>query len=529
MKIAIYSRKSKFTGKGDSVENQITTCKEYIEKHFGESSIMVYEDEGFSGGDTDRPQFQKLIKDAESKKFDVLICYRLDRISRNISDFAGTIEMLEENNIAFVSVKEQFDTSTPMGRAMLYIASVFAQLERETIAERIKDNMYQLARTGRWLGGNLPTGFGSEPVVFIDENYKERKLYSLSPIDEELEIVKEVFEKYMELGSMSKVEAYSYQQDFKTKNGKFFGKNAVKSILTNPVYAKADKYSYEYFSSLGAQIANPANEWNGTHGIMAYNKQQIKKGKYPRLKDTSEWIIAIGRHEGIIPGKEWIQVQSQIGKNRDKAPRRGTSYAAMLSGILRCNFCDSYMQIKYDRVVKSTGKRRFYYMCNTKEVSKGSKCQCPNLPGEKTDQDVIDTLKYMIDNGLLEMLDKQQKKLGNKKNQSKDIYKQIEKNQKAIENLVKQLSENESSTVTKYIIAEMEKLEKDNTELQRKLEIDTTPSEILNIEILKAALIIFRDTIDHVPYEKKRDLVKSVVNKVVWDGKELIIDVLKTQ
>jgi len=104
MKAAIYSRKSKFTGKGESVENQIQLCKEHGMKYLGlsEDDFTIYEDEGFSGGNTNRPQFQRLIKDAKARKFDILICYRLDRISRNVSDFS--------------------------------------QLERETIAERIKDN-----------------------------------------------------------------------------------------------------------------------------------------------------------------------------------------------------------------------------------------------------------------------------------------------------------------------------------------------------------------------------------------------------
>ena len=87
----------------------------------------------------------------------MLIVYRLDRISRSIGDFTALIERLVHLNVAFVSIREQFDTSTPMGRAMMYIASVFSQLERETIAERIRDNLHELAKTGRWLGGITPT------------------------------------------------------------------------------------------------------------------------------------------------------------------------------------------------------------------------------------------------------------------------------------------------------------------------------------------------------------------------------------
>ena len=124
MKAAIYSRKSKFTGKGESIENQIQLCKEHGMKYLGlsEDDFTVYEDEGFSGGNTNRPQFQKLIKDAKAKKIDILICYRLDRISRNVSDFSQLIKDLNKYNVNFISIREQFDTTTPMGRAMMYIA-----------------------------------------------------------------------------------------------------------------------------------------------------------------------------------------------------------------------------------------------------------------------------------------------------------------------------------------------------------------------------------------------------------------------
>ena len=160
--IVIYSRKSKFTGKGESIENQIEMCRQYIRLQFGDDAAeqaLVYEDEGFSGGTLERPQFKRMMADAKGKNFRAIVVYRLDRISRNIGDFAKLIEHLNRMKIDFISIKEQFDTSSPMGRAMMYISSVFSQLERETIAERIRDNMHELSKTGRWLGGNTPTGY----------------------------------------------------------------------------------------------------------------------------------------------------------------------------------------------------------------------------------------------------------------------------------------------------------------------------------------------------------------------------------
>ena len=127
--IAIYSRKSRFTGKGESIGNQVDLCLSYIAATFGSSyaqNAVIFEDEGFSGGNLQRPDFQKMMKAAHQRQFKAIVVYRLDRISRNIGDFSHLIEELGKLHIDFISIREQFDTSSPMGRAMMYIASVFA-------------------------------------------------------------------------------------------------------------------------------------------------------------------------------------------------------------------------------------------------------------------------------------------------------------------------------------------------------------------------------------------------------------------
>ena len=208
-KIAIYSRKSKFTGKGESIGNQIELCREYIRANHGQAdadAAAVYEDEGFSGGNLERPAFKRMLRAARERKFKAVVVYRLDRISRNISDFSGLIEELSRLDIAFVSIKEQFDTGTPMGRAMMYIASVFSQLERETIAERIRDNMHELAKTGRWLGGTTPTGYCSKSVRTVTVDGKAKKACMLELIPEEGETVKLVYTLFAETHSLTATE-----------------------------------------------------------------------------------------------------------------------------------------------------------------------------------------------------------------------------------------------------------------------------------------------------------------------------------
>ena len=317
--IAIYSRKSRFTGKGESIENQIELCKNYIKTHFdgiSDENILIYEDEGFSGGTLERPQFKKMFEDAKNKRLSAVVCYRLDRISRNISDFAKLITEFEELKVSFISIKEQFDTTSPMGKAMMYIASVFSQLERETIAERIRDNMRELAKTGRWLGGTTPTGYRSEPVEKVSVDGKIRKAYKLILIPDEIETIKLIFDKYLEYGTLAKTEEYLINNGIKTKNKKYFSRFTIKQILKNPVYIKADQDSYLYFSNKGAYIYSEKASFDGVSGIMAYNKTLQKKGKANKTRNFSEWIIAVGKHEGIISGKDYTSVMDRLEKNK---------------------------------------------------------------------------------------------------------------------------------------------------------------------------------------------------------------------
>lgn len=363
MKIAIYSRKSKFTGKGESIENQIDMCKEYAEKHHPDAEFIIYEDEGFSGGNMDRPRFQQMLQDARNKKFKVLICYRLDRVSRNIADFSALIEELQKHDISFVSIREQFDTSTPLGRAMMYIASVFAQLERETIAERIRDNMHELAKTGRWLGGTPPLGFELERVFQIDEELKERSLVKLNPIPNEMKEVEYIYDKYLELGSIHQVRKYFIQHDKRTKKGAYFSSRVISDILRSPAYVKANKSVVEYLQGKGVSIAGQ-DRLNKKRAILIYNKRS-KKGN---VNDTEEWIGAVAKHEGYISPDKWLKVQHQLDKNSMELPRVGTSEVALLSGILRCSKCGSAMSVTYGRRRKD-GSAPHYYTCNMKTIS----------------------------------------------------------------------------------------------------------------------------------------------------------------
>ena len=272
--------------------------------------------------------------------------------------------MLEEHIVAFVSLKEQFDTSTPMGKAMLYISSVFAQLERETIAERVKDNMLLLSKTGRWLGGQEPFGFTAERVSYIDENYNERTLMKLAPIEEELNVVKLIYTKYNETNSITQVTNYLQDNMYKGKNGGEWQTSQVQRILSSPLYVRSSDSTHEYLRSLGINVYGDANG----NGYLTYNKTK----KMTIDRDISEWIYAVANHEGIIDSSEWILIQKTLNKNSYKKVKRlgtGSNNNALLTGILKCHSCGANMIIKQGHKSKTEdGVRYDYYVCVLKII-----------------------------------------------------------------------------------------------------------------------------------------------------------------
>lgn len=153
---AIYARQSVDKKDSISIESQIEFCKYELKG----GNCKEYKDKGYSGKNTERPQFQQLMRDIESGLVRKVVVYKLDRISRSILDFAKMMDFFQKYEVEFVSSTEKFDTSTPMGRAMLNICIVFAQLERETIQKRVQDAWYSRCQRGFKMGGKTPTGFG---------------------------------------------------------------------------------------------------------------------------------------------------------------------------------------------------------------------------------------------------------------------------------------------------------------------------------------------------------------------------------
>ena len=518
MKIAIYSRKSVFTEKGDSIENQIELCKNYCKNHLDikDSEFYIYEDEGFSGKNLNRPQFKKLINDIKSNKLDILICYRLDRISRNVADFSSTLDLLQQYNVNFISIKEQFDTSSPMGRAMIYIASVFAQLERETIAERVKDNMLQLAKIGKWSGGQLPLGFLSEKVTYVNEEMKNKSFSKLIPMKDELEIVKLIYNNYIQKGSILNVVKELNNIGYKTKTGCNFELSGVKRILKNPLYVKSDESTHLYLKSKNYNVYGTPNG----NGYLTYNKKSEK----------DNIIVAIASHKGIISAEDWLYVQKKFDENKEKVKsisnRTGTgSNETLFSGLLKCGKCGSNMVIKYNTKNKD-GKNYIYYTCSGKNKSfTKTKCDTPNLRAEIVDSQLISKIKTYNKDVILNIYNYKLNSLLKSSNQEalSSLNKQLSEKTTQIHNLIKEISLTNEETLKDLLRNEINVINSEINNIKSKINNtelvqNDIKNTIDNIKLLIKSFVNFdKQFFTNDDIDVKRNLLRNIIEEIVFD------------
>ena len=531
--IAIYSRKSKFSEKGESIGNQIDLCKEYIEAHFENASqrIVVFEDEGYSGGNLNRPGFKKMMDEVEKRKIEAIVVYRLDRISRNVGDFSKLIDELNRKEIAFVSIREQFDTTSPMGRAMMYIASVFSQLERETIAERIRDNMHELAKTGRWLGGTTPTGYVSVGEQSITIDGKKRKSFKLEIFPEEAEVIRLIFQYFYEHKSLTKTETELLRLGIKTKNGRDYTRFALKSILHNPVYVIADEKIYQYFKERDADISSNLTEFNGQSGIMAYNRTKQEKGKASVNLPINEWIVAVGKHPGIIDSKVWIGVQDLLDENKEKSYYRARINEALLTGLIFCD-CGAPMYPKLSNRFNNDGSRSFSYVCTMKTRSKKSRCEQKNINGVMLDHAIVEQIKKLSEDKdeFMQLLGVEKESFHNNRGQYEMQLEELKtrktSQQRKITALIDSLIEAEDSVTRNHINQRIKEYdyEMKQTEEQIKELEDVLNRDVMNedgIFVLAQLLKSLSTTIDSLSIEEKRAAIRTVVRKIIWDGENV--------
>jgi len=293
IRCALYTRKSSEEGLDQSFNSlhaQREACESYVasQRHEGWQALTtLYDDGGFSGGNMDRPGLVRLMADIAAHKVDTVVVYKVDRLTRSLADFAKIVEAFDKQGVSFVSVTQQFNTTSSMGRLTLNILLSFAQFEREVTGERIRDKLAASKKKGMWMGGNLPLGYDCH----------DRQLV-VNPV--EAKLVKEIFTQYLWLGSVTDLKQYLDRKGLcsksrvsaagKKRGGMPLGRGALYHLLSNPIYV----------------------------GDISHKK-----------------VVYRGKHEAILDRELWDKVAARLKLNIHNPEKRGrTESGSLLAGLL---------------------------------------------------------------------------------------------------------------------------------------------------------------------------------------------------
>lgn len=514
MVIGIYPRKSVYRDNSDSVAVQIELCKEYAAIVFKgrEIDFRVYDkDEGFSGKNTKRPSFQELMRDVRKNELDVVMVYKLDRISRNVREFSAMYETFEEHNVSFVSVKESFDTSTPIGRTVMYILAAFAQLERENTSERVADNMLALAEQGRWTGGHCPAG-----MVSVRKRIGDKEHSFLEVDKDAIWRVKLLYGLLLDGYTITGLERYCRDHGIKSQGGAFLNASQIYAIVTNPVYCQNSLEAYYYFEDLGCKMASK-ELFDGMHGCIRYGR--TKAGREKMLTQPySNWTIAVGTHDYAVTSSDYIAAQKRLGIN--KSFRTGKHSVGILKGVLTCK-CGAKMTA---RTYIKNGIRFSYYFCD-KRVRQGREyCDSEYVRVNMIDELFMNQLKKIKINPDFikpQITETEDADIDTLNTELDSVIAQIG-------NLAKALSENSSSSAAKYIIAQMEELDRQQAALrsaieQAELMEERKKTAADNMQTVYKNVCFLVDNFDHLSYSEKNELIRKTVRSCILNGKNLDI------
>ncbi len=350
---AIYTRKSSDEGLQqdfNSLDAQREAAEAYIASQKAEGWVCLpdrYDDGGFTGGNMERPGLQRLLADIDAGKVDCVVCYKIDRVSRSLMDFAKLMETFETHDVSLVSVTQAFNTTSSMGRLTLNILLSLAQFEREIIGERIRDKIAASRQRGKWTGGTPILGYdvdrsGGGPRLVINPDEASR--------------VCQIFELYLELGSLLPVVAELERRDWRnkawktrdgrTRGGLPFDKCRLYNVLTNVLYV----------------------------------------GKVQHKGD-----VYAGEHEPIVPDDLFARVQQQLQRNgRNGTVEHRNRHGALLRGLLYCKACGRAMSHTFT----SRGNRRYrYYTCTTVTKRGRQACATDSLPAVEIENAVVDQIR----------------------------------------------------------------------------------------------------------------------------------------
>ncbi len=328
-----------------SCESQEEKIRSFVNSQNNWRVFKVYSDAGYSGATLNRPNIQQLLSDLKKEKIDVVLVYKIDRLTRSPKDFYQLIEFFEQSKIDFISITERFDTSTPAGRLLRNIMFTFAQFERELTSERTRDKMLERAKKGLCSGGFTPYGY-------------TRQNKKLVPQKKEAEIIKSIFEKYLETQSLSAVYKFLKEKGIKSRNGNIFSKTNIAYSLRNVVYM----------------------------GKIKHNKE-----------------IYQGIHEPII-SEEIFNLAQKIHKEKVKNFRVYKNF--LFGGLVKCETCGSRMTSCFTNK-KDNGKlkRYYYYRCTSTVREDWQSCPVKQVSAERLENFCLENLERIsVDKNYIENL-----------------------------------------------------------------------------------------------------------------------------
>lgn len=483
---AIYGRQSIDKKDSISIESQFEFCRYELKGN----EAKEYKDKGYSGKNIERPGFQQLLKDIEAGLIRRVIVYRLDRVSRSIVDFAKLMELFKQYDVEFVSCTEKFDTSTPMGRAMLNICIVFAQLERESIQMRVQDAFYSRCSKGYYMRGRAPYGFDTESIVM--DGVKTKRLVE----NAEMAYAKLIYEMYAQpeisYGDITRHFAENEIQVY----GKTLKRGFVAQLLKNPVYVQADMDIYEHFKAQGARIESPPELFTGDHSCYLY---QGREGE--------ENILVIAPHKGCISSALWLKVQRKLAQNTTFQNGR-KCHNTWLAGKIKCGCC-GYALVSLNAVNGVT-----YLRCKQRMENKS----CPG-PGTLTKH----TLEKSVYDEMVKKMRELQALAGSKAEgyhpkltAARDELVRIEGE---IAKLIDTLS-GANPLLLQYANSRIEELDAERQK-QLKLVADLTANSVSTSQLDRITDDL--DNWDEVSFDGKRRVVDTLISRIEVTGTELAI------
>jgi len=352
VRCAVYTRKSTEMGlekEFNTLDAQRDAGEAYIKSQAHEGWICLpehYDDGGYTGGNLDRPALRRLLADIEAGKVDSVVTYKVDRLSRSLLDFARLMETFEKQRVSFVSVTQQFNTATSMGRLVLNVLLSFAQFEREIISERTRDKIAAARRKGKWVGGHPLLGYDVDPQRF-----------KLRVNEDEAARVRAIFALYLELESLLPVVQELVRRGWTTKRwttrgghergGLPFTKTRLHYLLTNVAYAGKVRYKNE---------------------------------------------VHDGEHPAILEADIWKRVQALLARNgRSGGAVVRNQFGALLKGLLRCSPCGCAMTPAH--TTRHGNKRYRYYVCTAAQKRGRRMCPSKSIPAGEIERYVVEQIR----------------------------------------------------------------------------------------------------------------------------------------